>query len=160
MNLSQGSAQDPSWHFLLTYSHISCNRQDIIRVPPSRMPHTSSDNYQAPSSWDKRWQIALCCLEGSTMSNLVHRRRRCARMVLYTILCLEGSTPEDRELSTRQRISLWLQRSLFVLPRAAILFSEGLEGPARQDWELRHRAAAKTRLEQRPMTEGPRQNAS
>ena len=42
----------------------------------------------------------------------------------------------------------------FVLPTAAILFSEGLEGPARQDWELRHWAAAKTRLEQRPMTEG------
>ena len=61
---------------------------------------------------------------------------------------------------TRQRISLWLQRSLFVLPKAAILFSEGLEGPAGQDWELRHRAAAKTRLEQRPMTEGPRRYAS
>ena len=27
----------------------------------------------------------------------------------------------------------------FVLPSAAILFSGGLEGPARQDWELRHR---------------------
>ena len=40
--------------------------------------------------------IALCCLEGSTMSNLVHRRRRCARIVLHSILCLEGSTPEDR----------------------------------------------------------------
>ena len=39
--------------------------------------------------------IALCCLEGSTMSNLVHRRRRCARIVLHLILCLEGSTPED-----------------------------------------------------------------
>ena len=36
----------------------------------------------------------------------------------------------------------------FELPTAAILFSEGLEGPARQDWGLRHRAAAKTRLEQ------------
>ena len=79
----------------------------------------------------------------------------------YTQLCcLEGSTPQDGELSTRQRISLWLQGSLFVLPRAAILFSGGLEGPAGQDWELRHWAAAKTRLEQRPMTEGPRRNAS
>ena len=40
--------------------------------------------------------IALRCLEGSTMSNLVHRRRRCARIGLHSILCLEGSTPEDR----------------------------------------------------------------
>ena len=30
------------------------------------------------------------------MSNLVHRRRRCARIVTYMVLCLEGSTPEDR----------------------------------------------------------------
>ena len=49
---------------------------------------------------------------------------------------------------------------IFLLPRAAILFSGGLEGPAWQDWELRHWAAAKTRLEQRPMTEGPRRYAS
>ena len=40
---------------------------------------------------------------------------------------------------TRRRISLWLQGSLFVLPTAAILFSGGLKGPVRQDWELRHR---------------------
>ena len=39
--------------------------------------------------------MLLCCLEGSTMSNLVHQRRKCARIVIYTILCLEGSTPED-----------------------------------------------------------------
>ena len=50
--------------------------------------------------------------------------------------------------------------AFFVLPTAAILFSEGLEGPACQDWELRHRAAAKTCLEQRPMTEGPRRVVS
>ncbi len=42
--------------------------------------------------------IALCCLEGSTLSNLVHRRRRCARIDPYMILCLEGSTPEDRKV--------------------------------------------------------------
>ena len=30
------------------------------------------------------------------MSNLVHRGRRCARIVLHSILCLEGSTPQDR----------------------------------------------------------------
>ena len=52
--------------------------------------------------WDRyngfiiRTPQALCCLEGSTMSNLVHRRRRCARIVLHSILCLEGRTPQDR----------------------------------------------------------------
>ena len=46
--------------------------------------------------------MALRCLEGSTMSNLVHRRRRCARIVLYTILCLEGSTPEDGSGASHQ----------------------------------------------------------
>ena len=75
---------------------LSYHRQDIIRVQSSRMPHTSSDYYQAPSPYDMMSHIALCCLEGSTMSNLVHRRRRCARIVLHSILCLEGSTPEDR----------------------------------------------------------------
>ena len=34
--------------------------------------------------------IALRCLEGSTMSNLVHRRRRCARIVLHLILLPGG----------------------------------------------------------------------
>ena len=34
--------------------------------------------------------IALCCLEGSTMSNLVHRRRRCARIGSDRILLPGG----------------------------------------------------------------------
>ena len=51
--------------------------------------------------------MALCCLEGSTMSNLVHRRRRCARIVPYMILCLEGSTPED-------------VRCIYVYPKSVI----------------------------------------
>ena len=34
----------------------------------------------------------------------------------------------------------------FVLPTAAILFSEGLEGPAWQDWELRHRVLPRLAL--------------
>ena len=66
--------------------------------------------------------IALCCLEGSTISNLVHQRRRCARIVTYMILCLEGSTPEDgSEASTSQRISLWLQGSLFCTAKGSYL---------------------------------------
>ena len=106
--------------------------------------------------------MALRCLEGSTMSNLVHGRRRCARIGLHSILCLEGSTPEDRSgASPPGKGYLCGSRgAYFLLPTAAILFSGGLDGPAGQDWELRHRAAAKTRLEQRPMTEGPRRNAS
>ena len=34
--------------------------------------------------------IALRCLEGSTMSNLVHRRRRCARIDPYMVLLPGG----------------------------------------------------------------------
>ena len=33
------------------------------------------------------------------MSNLVHRQRRCARIVPIWYCCLEGSTPEDGGLS-------------------------------------------------------------
>ena len=93
------------------------------------------------------------------MSNLVHRRRRCARIDLHSILCLEGSTPEDRYL-TRRRILLWLQGSLFFTAKGSYFVFCGLRRSCKQDWELRHRAAAKTRLEQRPMTEGPGRDAS
>ena len=43
-----------------------------------------------PSSQDKMLHMALRCLEGSTMSNLVHRRRRCARIGPYMILLPGG----------------------------------------------------------------------
>ena len=59
-------------------------------------------------------QIALCCLEGSTMSNLVHRRRRCARIDLRSILCLEGSTPEDWGLFLFIALR-WMQRPCGVM---------------------------------------------
>ena len=71
--------------------------------------------------------IALCCLEGSTLSNLVHRRRRCARIDLHTILCLEGSTPEDGGGAYHQaRISLWLQGSLFFTANGSYFVFCGL----------------------------------
>ena len=96
------------------------------------------------------------------MSNLVHRRRRCARIDLDSILLPGGQYARGwgRSLSPGKGYRCGSRGAFFVLPTAAILFSEGLEGPAGQDWELRHRAVAKTRLEQRPMTEGPRRNAS
>ena len=53
--------------------------------------------------------IALCCLEGSTLSNLVHRRRRCARIAPYMILCLEGSTSQDRWCLSMFIALRWMQ---------------------------------------------------
>ena len=46
--------------------------------------------------------IALCCLEGSTMSNLVHRRRRCARIVSYMILLPGGQYARGQGRSLHQ----------------------------------------------------------
>ena len=163
--------------------------------------------------WDRyngfiiRTPQALCCLEGSTLSNLVHRRRRCARIVLHSILCLEGSTPQDRSGADTQtapvgrcmcgipypgcRFALpWAKcllpfqgaylgrmmrgqgtlhqaKDIVVAPGEPFCTANGsyfvfwgLRRSCRQDWELRHWAAGKTRLEQRPMTEGPRRDAS
>ena len=62
--------------------------------------------------------IALCCLEGSTLSNLVHRRRRCARIVLQSILCLEGSTPEDGGGASHQ------SKVIVVAPWEPILYCQ------------------------------------
>ena len=67
---------------------------------------------------------------------------------------------QGRSLSPGEGYRCGSRGAYFLLPTVAILFSGGLEGPAWQDRELRHRAAAKTRLEQRPMTEGTRRNAS
>ena len=74
--------------------------------------------------------IALCCLEGSTMSNLVHRRRRCARIVLHSILLPGGQYARGQVSHQAKDIVvapgepiLYCQRQLFCfvafrLPRA------------------------------------------
>ena len=67
---------------------------------------------------------------------------------------------QGRSLSPGEGYRCGSKGAYFLLPTVAILFSGGLEGPAWQDWELRHWAAAKMRLEQRPMAEGPRRDAS
>ncbi len=136
-------------------------------------PVTQSSAFQAPKRIEVLYDatslltghmphMALRCLEGSTLSNLVHRLRRCARIVTYMVLLPGGqyARGQERSLSPGVGYRCGSRGAYFLLPTAAILFSGGLEGPAGQDWELRHRAAAKTRLEQRPMTEGPRRNAS
>ena len=66
--------------------------------------------------------MLLCCLEGSTMSNLVHRRRRCARIVIYTILCLEGSTPEDGYLHQAKDIVVAPWEPIFYCQRQLFCF--------------------------------------
>ena len=76
------------------------------------------------------------------MSNLVHRRRRCARIVHTQYCCLEGSTPEDGSGASHQskvivvapwEPILYCQRQLFCfvafrLPRADQTDVDGLTG--------------------------------
>ncbi len=51
------------------------------------------------------------------MSNLVHRRRRCARILTHTILCLEGSTPEEW-----RSISVYLHGVILVFAHSVEFF--------------------------------------
>ena len=78
---------------------------------------------------------------------------------LTLLCCLEGSTPEDGYLHQAKDIVV-APGEPFCTAIGSYFVSWGLRRSAGQDWELRHWAAAKTRLEQRPMTEGPRRYAS
>ena len=62
------------------------------------------------------------------MSNLVHRRRRCARIVLHSILCLEGSTPEDRSGADTQTAPVGRRMCGILYPgcRFALPWAKGL----------------------------------
>ena len=60
--------------------------------------------------------IALCCLEGSTLSNLVHRRRRCARIGLHSILLPGG------QYATGQGRSLHQAKDIVVAPGEPIFY--------------------------------------
>ena len=62
------------------------------------------------------------------MSNLVHRRRRCARIDLHSIL-LPGrqyARGWGGKAFTSQRISLWLQGSLFCTANGSYFVFWGL----------------------------------
>ena len=67
---------------------------------------------------------------------------------LTLLCCLEGSTPEDR-VSHQAKDIVVAPAELFVLPRAAILFSGGLGGVP--PWAFRHRSLLKTSLGSSPM---------
>ena len=66
--------------------------------------------------------IALCCLEGSTMSNLVHRRRKCARIVPYMILLPGGQYARGKGrfilvcrlawMQDREGVMMWLTENI------------------------------------------------
>ena len=72
------------------------------------------------------------------MSNLVHRRRRCARIVIYTILCLEGSTPQDRCLSMFIALR-WMQE-----PRGVMMWlPENIQACLRIFWQPQHQWLAR-----------------
>ena len=73
--------------------------------------------------------------------------------------CLEGSTPEDGYLHQAKDIVVATGEP-FCTAKGSYFVFWGLRRSCRQDWELRHWAAAKTCLEQSPMTEGPRRYAS
>ena len=89
------------------------------------------------------------------MSNLVHRRRRCARIVLHSILCLEGSTPEDGGGASHQSKVIvvapgepifYCQRQLFCfvafrLPRADQTDVDGQPGKLAYMDEHAHQVA-------------------
>ena len=74
------------------------------------------------------------------MSNLVHRRRRCARIILYTILCLEGSTPEDRLVAGLRLPSVASDGGLFCTAKGSyfVLWLSCLPaGQTRRMWMVR-----------------------
>ena len=73
----------------------------MLSNPRALPPVTQSSALQAPERIQVLYDVttlligqlthmALCCLEGSTLSNLVHRRRRCARIVPHSILLPGG----------------------------------------------------------------------
>ena len=73
----------------------------MLSIPRALPPVTHGSALQAPerlrgscdlTTHPYRTDVsqALCCLEGSTMSNLVHRRRRCARIVQHSIMLPGG----------------------------------------------------------------------
>ena len=64
----------------------SCN----LTTHPHRTDALHSTLLPGRQYHDMMHHIALRCLEGSTMSNLVHRRRRCARIVPHSILLPGG----------------------------------------------------------------------
>ena len=122
--------------FLIIHIRLICpaGRQDtnktkkLPKAVQNEPPSEATNDYLRPVSTLLTGQmphIALRCLEGSTMSNLVHRRRRCARIVPIWYCCLEGSTTEDRYL-TRRRILLWLQGSLFFTAKGSYFVFWGL----------------------------------
>ncbi len=77
------------------------------------------------------------------------------------LCCLEGSTPQDMGGASHQAKDFVVAPGEpFCTAKGSYFVFWGLRRSCRQDWELRHWAAAKTRLEQRPMTEGPRRDAS
>ena len=79
------------------------------------MSHKHSAAWRAVPTQDV--SQALRCLEGSTLSNLVHRRRRCARIVLNQILLPGGQYARGQGRSFHQT------KETIVAPEEPLLIS-------------------------------------
>ena len=108
-------------------SHKTKNLPKAVQNKP---PEEATDDYIRPmrnlSPQDKRLHITLRCLEGSTMSNLVHRQRRCARIVPLYGIAAWRAVRQRMGISTRRRILLWLQGSLFFTANGSYFVFWGL----------------------------------
>ena len=93
---------------------------------------------------DTLHHIALCCLEGSTMSNLVHRRRRCARIAPYKILLPGGQYARGRE-----GLSLFIALRWMQDPRGVMMWlAENIQACLRIFRRTQHQWLARDILHQ------------
>ena len=80
-----------------------CQRKSCdLTTHPHRTDASHSTLLSGGQHHDMMHHIALRCLEGSTMSNLVHRRRRCARIVPHSILLPGGQYARGQGRSLHQ----------------------------------------------------------
>ena len=98
----------------------------ITPLPGEQYQHKMSHKYS--SAWravpTQDVSQALCCLEGSTLSNLVQRRRRCARIVLNQILLPGGQYARGQGRSFHQtKETIVVPEPPFLLSRTGLAIS-------------------------------------
>ena len=111
-----------------------------LTTHPHRTDASHSTLLSGGQHHDMMHHIALRCLEGSTMSNLVHRRRRCARIVPHSILLPGG------QYARGQGRSLHQAKDIVVAPWEPFCTANGsyfalwlsvCQGQTRRMWRVR-----------------------